>query len=80
LHTGSRKLRVQRALWFSKPAGMSYPTLKERFAARGLDEALWIRQMTLGPTPEFCFQTSGSLPVGFTAKASLDVEATWEFS
>jgi hypothetical protein len=47
------------ATWFAKPAGMSYGAL---FAAlRPLVDAegaaLWGRQMTLGPTPEFCLHT-----------------------
>jgi len=45
-------------LWFRKPAGMSYAELDASLrpiveARRG---ALWCRQMTLGPTPEFCLQ------------------------
>ncbi len=44
------------ACWFSKPTGMSYgaffslvrPLVEEN------EGALWQRQMTLGPTPEFC--------------------------
>ena len=47
------------ATWFSKPAGVTY---KEFYA--GLESitsqpgvALWGRQMTLGPTTEFCIHT-----------------------
>ena len=43
------------ATWFSKPGALSYEELSERLAPllkRGA--ALWQRQMTLGPTPEFC--------------------------
>jgi hypothetical protein len=79
LQNGIRNAKAQQALWFSKPAGMSYPALAERFATRGADEALWMRQMTLGPTPEFCLQTNARLPEGFMAQASLTIEATWEF-
>jgi hypothetical protein len=46
------------AHWFSKPSGMSYPALDALVGptveARG--GTLWCRQMTLGPTPEFCLQ------------------------
>lgn len=42
--------------WFTKPRGMSYGELFERLepmtSAPGT--GLWGRQMTLGPTPEFC--------------------------
>jgi hypothetical protein len=47
-----------RAWWFAKPAGMSYAAFDALMApvlARG-DTALWGRQLTLGPTPEFCLQ------------------------
>ena len=42
--------------WFSKPAGMSYAQLHDRLEpfARMPGAGLWGRQMTLGPTPEFC--------------------------
>lgn len=44
--------------WFAKPAGLSYAELDASLrpiveARRGV---LWCRQMTLGPTPEFCLQ------------------------
>lgn len=49
------------ACWFGKPAGMSYQTffsvIRPLLEAQG--GALWQRQMTLGPTPEFCWWTSG---------------------
>ena len=47
------------AAWFTKPPGMSYAALfamlEPLIAAEGA--ALWARQMTLGPTPEFCLHT-----------------------
>jgi len=51
---------VRCASWFSKPAGMTYDEL---FSALGgwIDSsanALWQRQMVLGPTPEFCLRSS----------------------
>ena len=48
--------------WFSKPAGVSYADL-EQLLRPVVDErqgALWCRQMTLGPTPEFCLQLPGT--------------------
>jgi hypothetical protein len=47
------------ATWFAKPRGMTYAalfaTLDPLIRAEGA--ALWGRQMTLGPTPEFCLHT-----------------------
>ncbi len=63
--------RAHVACWFAKPAGMTYDTLFS--LVRPLVEesggALWQRQMTLGPTPEFCWWAtiSPSLPDAFTS-------------
>lgn len=57
------------ATWFHKPTGMSYPALSEALAPviAAIPAALWMRQMTLGPTPEFCLHTKEpvTLPAGF---------------
>lgn len=48
------------AAWFAKPARMSYGEL-DRVLEPVLGETagvLWMRQMVLGPTPEFCLQCS----------------------
>ncbi len=54
--------------WFSKPAGMRYEELFSIVGplAGAPEGALWQRQMTLGPTPEFCVQAPASvlLPAG----------------
>lgn len=46
------------ACWFAKPSGMTYKLffslVRPLVAEHG--GALWQRQMTLGPTPEFCWQ------------------------
>ncbi|HEX6506668.1 MAG TPA: hypothetical protein VF221_03460 [Chloroflexota bacterium] len=44
------------AIWFDKPAGMSYATLFEHLDAVDPDLSLrlWQRFLTLGPTTEFC--------------------------
>ncbi|HEU4931540.1 MAG TPA: hypothetical protein VFT48_05640 [Pyrinomonadaceae bacterium] len=58
------------AIWLSKPAGVSYKTfyadLQSLTSQPGV--ALWGRQMTLGPTTEFCIhsQTSIELPPGYS--------------
>jgi hypothetical protein len=79
LRHGVRAVRTRQALWFSKPADLSYAALFERFAARGSGEALWMRQMTLGPTTEFCLHTDGNPPEGLSPSTSLRIDAIWEF-
>ena len=57
------------AAWFAKPPGMSYSTLFTTLEplVRSEGAALWGRQMTLGPTPEFCLQSARpvELPAAF---------------
>ena len=59
-------MRVPRhAAWFSKPPGVSYAALRELLdpvVARG-EAAVWMRRMTLGPTPEFCLYSAEALLV-----------------
>jgi hypothetical protein len=52
------------ATWLAKPAGMRYPELLSALARWTADghHTLWQRQMTLGPTSEFCLL--GPRPVG----------------
>lgn len=61
------------SIWFAKPAGMSYPALDQALAplAAAGSAGLWCRQMTLGPTPEFCLRAVASiaLPPGFSGSA-----------
>lgn len=49
---------VEHAWWFGKPAGLGYEAfwslLGPIVATPGT--GLWMRQMTLGPSPEFCLQ------------------------
>ncbi len=58
------------ATWLSKPAGVSYndffAALQPQTSQPGV--ALWGRQMTLGPTTEFCIHsaTPVELPHGYT--------------
>ena len=56
LRLGTAPTGPRSAQWFIKPAGMSYPQL---FAAvepalGPVGGSLWVRKMTLGPSPEFC--------------------------
>lgn len=51
------------AAWFGKPAGMTYASLDEALhpLVTGKGAVLWMRQMVLGPTPEFCLQSTTPL-------------------
>ncbi len=68
------------ATWFGKPAGMTYPALFERLApllSPG-PAALWMRQLVLGPTPEFCLHSMQpiELPAGYEWMR-LPLEPVW---
>lgn len=60
------------AAWFGKPAGMSYAALFEllRPLTDSAPAALWMRQLVLGPTPEFCLSSGApvALPPSIDAK------------
>lgn len=58
LKAGAATPGARFAIWFGKPAGMSYPVLFEALApvVTAADGALWMRQMVLGPAGEFCLQ------------------------
>ena len=71
LRAGHEKLsETQYATWLSKPAGVSYKdfytALQPLTSQPGV--ALWGRQMTLGPTTEFCIHSTNpiELPAGFS--------------
>lgn len=64
--------KAQVALWFAKPAGMSYETLYSMLEPeiQPAGAALWRRQLVLGPAHEFCWQSSenAGLPENFEAR------------
>jgi len=71
LRAGGEDLSHARyALWLSKPAGVSYKdfyaALQPLTSQKGV--ALWGRQMTLGPTTEFCLHSPNpiTLPPGYS--------------
>ena len=57
----ARWRECQTAMWFRKPAGMTYEALQAEIGMYTESAALWQRQLVLGPTPEFCLQGSVSL-------------------
>lgn len=60
------------AVWLAKPDGVSYREFYDTLAPLTAEAnvALWGRQMTLGPTTEFCLhsQTPIALPPGYTGR------------
>ena len=60
------------AVWLAKPEGVTYRDFYETLASLTAQPgvALWGRQMTLGPTTEFCLhsQTPIQLPPGYTGR------------
>lgn len=72
--------RARFAMWLSKPSGVSYKDfyvgLESITSQPGV--GLWGRQMTLGPTTEFCVQspTACQLPQGYSGH-SVPLELVW---
>jgi hypothetical protein len=73
LRAGAGDLSEARfAIWLSKPEGVAYRDFFEALNSLTSQPgvALWGRQMTLGPTTEFCLhsQTPVQLPAGFSGR------------
>lgn len=80
LRAGSPMTAPPLATWFSKPDGLSYSALLEALAPiiATTPATLWMRQMVLGPTPEFCLhsRTPVELPPGITGH-TLSLAPVW---
>ena len=79
---GSSLARAKFALWFSKSTSLSYPDLYSKLSTLSSQNGvgLWCRQMTLGPTNEFCFRSENELTLPFGAGSdiySTTVEVVW---
>ncbi len=64
LRAGAAGLAAARhAVWFAKPAAMSYAELDALVAplAARPSVGFWARQMVLGPTPELCLMSPGPI-------------------
>jgi hypothetical protein len=72
---------AQVACWFGKPTGMSYAAFFSLMRPLVIEYsgALWQRQMTLGPTPEFCWwvPVSPTLPDSITG-ISVPLRLVWK--
>ena len=62
------------AHWFGKPDGMRYAELFGELA--GVPGSLWMRQMVLGPSPEFVLFATKDVALGVPAKR-IDVTCVW---
>lgn len=62
------------AHWFPKPDGMRYAELFGELA--GVRGSLWMRQMVLGPSPEFVLFASRDVALGVPA-TRIDVSCVW---
>ncbi|MEX0894077.1 MAG: hypothetical protein WEB88_18045, partial [Gemmatimonadota bacterium] len=71
LRAGEPTVRPTQANWFTKPAGMAHSALIEDLGplVERHGGALWMRQLVLGPAPEFCLQATSPIRL----PAALDV-------
>jgi hypothetical protein len=79
LRAGHLLNRPTAAQWFAKPPGTTYATLVEELE-QTLDATtytLWMRQMVLGPTPEFCLQTLLPTTLPYPTSCSLTLRPIW---
>jgi len=68
------------ASWFSKPSGVSYQAFDEQLGKVVLENngTVWGRQMTLGPTTEFCLHSSAEVQLPAELGATLlPLEKIW---
>jgi hypothetical protein len=81
LRGGHLITNVRTASWFSKPMEITRAALdaEVEHALGGLRFALWMRQMVLGPTPEFCVQTDldRPAPLPWPADAEIRLRPVW---
>jgi hypothetical protein len=77
---GSSDLSKKRnAVWFSKPSNLSYKDFFDQMEAWcPTQTSLWQRQMTLGPTTEFCLLNHNdvALPAGLVGQ-NVSLELIW---
>jgi hypothetical protein len=79
LRRGTADLSKKRfAVWFSKPDGMSYKAFLARIDEEQLPRAaLWQRQMTLGPTREFCVFSEDEETISRVPGQKVSLEVIW---
>jgi hypothetical protein len=79
MRAGSLLRRPTHASWFSKPPGTDYASLLADCSRAVVDapHCLWMRQMVLGPTPEFCLQGVGPLALPYPVATVVSLEPVW---
>lgn len=68
------------ATWFSKPVGVTYQDFDQHLQpiTEEHEATLWARQMTLGPTTEFCLHSPVAVELsGELASATLPLKHIW---
>jgi hypothetical protein len=81
LRVGSRpSISAKLATWFSKPAGTAYAKFYDdmKMYMSADDRTLWRRQMTLGPTPEFCMIGNEVALPAIYGPISIQREIVWQ--
>ena len=80
LRSGAPMTAPPLATWFRKPPGLAYAALFDALApiVATAPATLWMRQMVLGPTPEFCLHSRAEveLPAGI-AGHTLSLVPVW---
>lgn len=80
LRAGSLPRDARVAQWFAKPQTMSYAELYALTEplVRAAGATLWLRQMVLGPSPEFCIQGTRTVALDERfATVELDLARVW---
>ncbi|HSE34105.1 MAG TPA: hypothetical protein VLA93_21205 [Pyrinomonadaceae bacterium] len=82
LRQGTGNLSNKRvAVWFSKPAGVSYKDFFAQLSEENLPgTSLWQRQMTLGPTTEFCMLSENEEAASRVAGQRVSLAPIWSGS
>ena len=71
LVSGPPVLAARRASWLHKPAGLDREAFHERLGGPG--RSVWMRQMVLGPAPEYAVRSDVPIVLPYEARA---IEAT----
>jgi hypothetical protein len=78
LRRGTADLSKKRfAVWFSKPDGLSYKDFFDRFDEHLPRVTLWQRQMTLGPTREFCLLSENKEALSRVPGQEVSLDVIW---
>jgi hypothetical protein len=67
LVTGPPELAAGRASWLAKPAGTDREAFHDTLAGPG--RSVWMRQMVLGPAPEYVVRSGAPVVLPFEARA-----------